>query len=113
MFIHLLDIAWPGSRRPIRPEIIIKPDTIAKPAKDSVTAPTASDSIIPQDFIDSCKENVIDTLHSAVNWLNGTGTDNGHSTLLWTSLVVLVSLSLCFYGVWSYRRQLQNKKRLA
>ena len=40
MFIHLLDIAWPGSRRPIRPDIIIKPDTVAKPVKDSVTAPS-------------------------------------------------------------------------
>ena len=101
MFIHLLDIAWPGSRRPIRPDIIIKPDTVS-----------ASDSIIPQDIIDSCKENVIDTLHSAVNWLNGGADGSSHSTLLWTSLIALATLSLCFYGVWSYRRQLQNKKRL-
>ncbi len=112
MFIHLLDIAWPGSRRPIRPDIIIKPDTVAKPVKDSVTAPSASDSINPQDIIDSCKENVIDTLHSAVNWLNGGADGSSHSTLLWTSLIALATLSLCFYGVWSYRRQLQNKKRL-
>jgi hypothetical protein len=104
---QLLDIAWPGSSN--RPRIRIEPDTthIVKPIKDSVIAP-ANDSIVPQDIIDSCKENVIDTLHSAVNWLSGTGTDGGSSTLLWTSLVVLASLSLCFYFVWSYRRQLQR-----
>ena len=111
--LQLLDIApWPD--RPNRPHIRIEPDTtnFVKPIKDSVIAPNGTDSIIPQDIIDSCKQNVIDTLHSAVNWLSGTGTDGG-STLLWTSLVVLASLSLCFYFVWSYRRQLQNKKRLA
>ena len=107
---NLLDIAWPGRPyRPVRP--VLDPDTthVAKPVDVSV----GKDSIVPQDFIDSCKENVMDTLHSAVNWLNGTGTDGGKSTLLWTSLVVLASLSLCFYFVWIYRNQLQNKKRLA
>lgn len=108
---NLLDIAYPG--RPYRPPIKIDPDTvyILKPAKDSVIAPESADSIIPKDVIDSC-ENVIDTLQSAINWLNGTGTDGGYATLLWTSLVVLASLSLCFYFAWSYRHQLQNKKRL-
>ena len=109
---NLLDIAYPGRPyRPHRPDIILDPpDTvhITKP----VNAPVVKDSV-PQDFIDSCKENVMDTLHSAINWLNGTGADNGNATLLWTSLVVLASLSLCSYFVWSYRRQLQNKKRLA
>ncbi len=109
---NLLDIAYPGRPyRPVRPDIIVNPpDTvhITRP----VNAPVAKDSIIPQDFIDSCKENVMDTLHSAINWLNGTGADNGNVTLLWTSLVVLAALSLCFFFMWSYRRQLQNKKRL-
>jgi len=110
--LHLLDIAYPG--RPYRPRIRIEPDTTfhaAKPFKDSVTAPTGTDSITPQDIIDSCRDNVIDTIHSAANWLNGTSTDGG-STLLVTSLIALATLSLCFYGVWSYRRQLHNKKRL-
>ena len=106
---NLLDIAYPGRPyRPVRPDIIV--DYI--PQKQPVNVP-AKDSIVPQDFIDSCKENVMDTLHSAVNWLNGSGTDGSSSTLLWTSLVVLASLSLCFYFVWIYRHQLQNKKRLA
>ena len=109
---NLLDIAYPGRPyRPHRPDIILDPpDTvhITKP----VNAPVVKDSV-PQDFIDSCKENVIDTLHSAINWLNGTSADNGNTTIMWTSLVVLASLSLCSYFVWSYRRQLQNKKRLA
>ena len=114
LMLNLLDIAWPGRpRRPIRQDLDLDTIRSVKPAKDSVLAPSGNDSIAPQDFIDSCKENVIDTLHSAVNWLNGTGTDSGHSSLLWTSLVVLASLSLCFYFVWSYRRQLQNKKGLA
>ena len=105
---NLLDIAYPGRPyRPHRPDIILDPpDTvhITKPAN----APVVKDSV-PQDIIDSCRENVMDTLHSAINWLNGTGADNGNATLLWTSLVVLASLSLCFYFVWSYRRQLQRK----
>jgi hypothetical protein len=109
---NLLDIAYPGRPyRPHRPDIILDPpDTvhITKP----VNAPVVKDSI-PQDIIDSCKENVMDTLHSAINWLNGTSADNGNTTIMWISLVVLASLSLCFYFVWSYRRQLQNKKRLA
>ena len=68
---NLLDIAYPG--KPYRPPIKIDPDTvyILKPAKDSVIAPESTDSIIPKDVIDSC-ENVIDTLQSAINWLNGT-----------------------------------------
>lgn len=106
---NLLDIAYPGRpNRPIRPDIILDSTEINR-VKKPVTAPDSTDSIIPQDIIDSCRENVIDTLHSAINWLNGTGADNGNATLLWTSLVVLASLSLCFYFVWSYRRQLQRK----
>lgn len=109
---NLLDIAWPG-RNPHRP-IIIEPDTVrvVRPKIDSVAAPEVKDSILPQEFIDSCKESVTDTLHSAINWLNGSGIDGGHTSLLWTSLVVLASLSLCFYFVWSYRRQLQRKSTL-
>ena len=111
--LNLLDIAWPGRpRRPIRQDLDLDTSRSVKPAKDSVLAPSGNDSIAPQDFIDSCKENVIDTLHSAVNWLNGGADGSSHSTLLWTSLIALATLSLCFYGVWSYRRQLQNKKRL-
>ena len=107
---NLLDIAYPGRPyRPHRPDIVL--DSI--PVKKPVDAPVSKDSIVPQDIIDSCKESVMDTLHSAVNWLNGTGTDNGDSTIMWTSFVVLASLSICFYFAWSYRRQLQNKKRLA
>ncbi|MBO4216122.1 MAG: hypothetical protein J5888_07325 [Bacteroidaceae bacterium] len=107
---NLLDVAYPGRpyRPPHRPDIIL--DSI--PPKQPVNVP-AKDSIVPQDIIDSCKENVMDTVHSAINWLNGSGADGGDSTLLWTSLVVLASLSICFYFAWSYRRQLQNKKRLA
>lgn len=106
---NLLDIAWPG--RPRRP-LTIEPDTpkVVKIKVDSVAAPDGTDSIVPQDLIDSCKETVIDTLHSAVNFLNGSGADGGNATLMWTSLVVLASLSLCFYFVWLYRRQLQKKQ---
>jgi hypothetical protein len=110
---NLLDIAYPGRPyHPRRPDIILDSAEIHR-IKKPVTAPDTTDSIIPKDIIDSCKENVMDTLHSAINWLNGTGADNGNSTLLWTSLVVLAALSLCFYFVWCYRHQLQNKKRLA
>lgn len=107
---QLLDIAWPG--RPRNPRIILEPDTatVVRPKIDSVAAPNGTDSIAPQDFIDSCRESVIDTLHSAINWINGTGADSGNSTILWTSLVVLASLSLCFYFVWLYRRQLQRQR---
>ena len=109
---NLLDIAWPG--RPRTPRIIIDPDTteVVRPRIDTVKVPDGTDSIVPQELLDSCKENVLDTLHSAVNWLNGTGADGGHSTLLWTTLVVLAALSLCFYFAWIYRRQLQKGSSL-
>lgn len=110
--LNLLDIAWPG--RPRTPRIIIDPDTAhaAKPKVDSVTVPDGTDSIVPQELLDSCKENVLDTLHSAVNWLNGAGPDSGNSTLLCTSIVVLASLSCCFFFVWAYRRQLQRNSTI-
>ena len=108
---NLLDIAYPG--RPYRPPVRPVPDTDTVHVTKHVDVSVGKDSIVPQDFIDSCRENVMDTVHSAINWLNGSGTDGSSSTLLWTSLVVLASLSLCFYFVWIYRHQLQNKKRLA
>ena len=82
---------------------------VVKIKVDTLEAPDGTDSIVPQDLIDSCKESVMDTLHSAVNFLSGSGVDGGNTTILWTSLVVLASLFLCFYFVWLYRRQIQKK----
>lgn len=107
--LHLLDIAYPG--RPYRPRIIIDHpiDTVKapQPVTDTVEAPkNVLDTLTaPLDSL-GCKEAVEDTLRSAINFFNDWGSSEGSSTLLWTSLVVLASLSLCGYFVWMYRQHL-------
>lgn len=110
---QLLDIAYPG--RPYRPRIILEPDTpkIVKIDKvDTMTAPEGTDSIIPQELLDSCKESVADTIRSAVNLFNDWGTGDGSSSLLLTTLVVAAALTLCGGFVWMYRRNLQQQHTL-
>ena len=116
LMFNLLDIAYPGRPyRPHRPVIIDQPDTInvLKPAPDTVTAPDgATDSIIPQELIDTLtsKDGVMDTIRSAVNFLNDLGTGSGHgSSLMMTALVVVASLTLCGGFVWMYRRNLMKQ----
>ena len=107
--LNLLDIAYPG--RPYRPRIIIDHpiDTVKapQPVTDTVEAPkNVLDTLTaPLDSL-GCKEAVEDTLRSAINFFNDWGSSDGSSTLLWTSLVVLVALSLCGYFVWMYRQHL-------
>ena len=105
---QLLDIAYPG--RPYRPRIILEPDTPEVVKIDTVTAPEGTDSIVPQELLDSCKESVVDTIRSAANFFTDLGAGNGSSSsLLMTTLVVVAALTLCGGFVWMYRRNLTRQ----
>lgn len=74
---------------------------------DTVSITTTDSLVCPQDT-------VADTLQSAFHFLGdaaGNAT-NGNTTLLWTSAVVLVALSLCFYFVRIYRTSNRVKKQI-
>lgn len=79
-------------------------DTIFS-APDSV-----SDKVVnPNAVADSVtgKQGVIDTLQASGTLTGGLGSNGGDSTLLWTALVVIAALALCFCFVWLYRRHLK------
>ena len=80
-------------------------DTIFS-APDSV-----SDKVVnPNAVADSVtgKQGVIDTLQASGTLTGGLGSNGGDSTLLWTALVVIAALALCFCFVWLYRRHLKT-----
>ena len=79
-------------------------DTIFS-APDSV-----SDKVVnPNAVADSVtnKQGVIDTLQASGTLTGGLGSNGGDSTMLWTALVVIAALALCFCFVWLYRRHLK------
>lgn len=113
---QLLDIAWPG--RPRHPRIIIDTpiDSIpsSKPTPDSLHSPdTLLDTLSsPQELLDTLtnKEAVLDTLRSAMNFFTNFGANNGQSSSLqMTALIVMAALTLCGGFVWMYRRNLTRQ----
>lgn len=73
------------------------PDTV--PIKN-ITTDAVADSV-------TNKQGVIDTLQASGTLTGGFGSNGGDSTLLWTALVVIAVLGLCFWFVWLYRRHLK------
>ena len=98
----LLDIAYPG--RPYRRPVI--PDTV-KPIKTEVH-PDPTDTITSaNDTVVQANDTVVQTNDSISAFVGNFGSTAGNddsSTLLWSVLVVLFALCLCFYFVLSYRR---------
>jgi hypothetical protein len=64
---------------------------------------TATNHILPVDSLspDTLANDTVNTLQSMVNGA-GTSGDNS-SMLLWTALVVLGALAMCFYFAYTYR----------
>lgn len=113
--LNLLDIALPGEDyHPRRPRIIInEPDTVQNVLRPEVDTTTQTNGIIdtltaPLDSL-GCKEAVADTLRSAINFINGIGSDGGNTSVMWTLIVALAALSFCFYFIHVYRRSLPHK----
>ena len=65
--------------------------------------------VTPDGVADSVtgKQGVIDTLQASGTLTGGLGSNGGDSTILWTALVVIAALALCFCFVWLYRRHLK------
>lgn len=104
--MQLLDIIVPGQEyRPNRPYIGRPIQTEPVNAVDTITNNTVPvDSVSP----DTLATDTVNTLQSMVNGA-GTGSDDS-SMLLWTAIVVLGALALCFYFAYTYRRKLGTVK---
>lgn len=97
--MQLLDVIYPG-RNDFNPPNIGKPlETEPVNAVDTFT-----NHIVPTDSLspDTLATDSVNTLQSMVNGA-GTGGDDS-SMLLWTALVVLGALALCFYFAYTYRK---------
>ena len=100
----LLDIISPGNvhHHRILPPGIQEADTITTLPSDSVLKDTtACDTIASIDMTGSSQQ-LADIAPYPPSFLGLEGNE-----ILWTCLVVLVALSLCFYFVKKYRRQQQ------
>ena len=90
------------------PEFNLYADTAAAkytPAIDSASV----DSIVKKGVADSIpnKEGVIDTLKASVTNTNGTAGDDT-TALIWTALVIIAALALCFCFIRLYRKSLPS-----
>lgn len=91
----LLDVILDTSRIRIRPRVILR---------DSITAPADStDSVASADVIGGSQQ-ISDITPVPPKFLGMAGDDL--STMIWTVIIVLIALSLCFYLVRMYRHRL-------
>ena len=93
----LLDIAYPG--RPYRRPVIL--DTIKPKPVKKLELPDTTDTITS---VNDTITQTNDSVNAIVgNFGSTTGNDDA-STMIWSVLVVLFALCLCFYFVLAYRR---------
>ena len=102
--MQLLDVIFPGEERVhhpiIRPVIDKVKDTIVHHTDVLDTAKAQADTLAaPQD--------TTDTVQSVQNLACGLVSDNGgSSTLLWTIVIVGCALMLCLYFALAYRKRM-------
>ena len=88
------------------------PDTVPiQSVKDSASV----DSILNNGVADSIsnQEGVVDTIKASVSFINGTGGGDDTTTLIWTALVIIAALVLCFCFIRLYRQSWQKRASLA
>ena len=96
--MQLLDIIYPGRNTFNAPHIGDPIDTEPVNAVDTITSHIVQpDSLSP----DTLATDTVNTLQSMVGGAGSSG-DNS-SMLLWTALIVLGALALCFYFAYTYR----------
>ena len=88
------------------------PDTVSiQSVKDSASV----DSILNNGVADSIpnQEGVVDSIKASVSFINGTGGGDDTTTLIWTALVIIAALALCFCFIRLYRHSWQKRASLA
>ena len=88
------------------------PDTVSiQSVKDSASV----DSILNNGVADSIpnQEGVVDSIKASVSFINGTGGGDDTTTLIWTALVIIAALVLCFCFIRLYRQSWQKRASLA
>ena len=107
--MQLLDVIVPGEPyHPHKHFIGVVKETEPVNAVDTFTNNTIpTDSVSP----DTLATDTVNTLQGMVNGAGtGTGGDDS-SMLLWTAIVVVGALALCFYFAYTYRRKLGILRR--
>lgn len=88
------------------------PDTVSiQSVKDSASV----DSILNNGVADSIpnQEGVVDSIKASVSFINGIGGGDDTTTLIWTALVIIAALVLCFCFIRLYRQSWQKRASLA
>ena len=101
---HFFEVPRPEQNKPS-----LEIDRFFDSVRNNITDTVPIKDITPDavaDFVTN-KQGVIDTLQASGALTGGLGSNGGDSTLLWTALVVIAALALCFCFVWLYRRHLK------
>ena len=101
---HFFEVPRPEQNKPS-----LEIDRFFDSVRNNITDTVPIKDITPDAVADSVtnKQGVIDTLQASGTLTGGLGSNGGDSTLLWTALVVIAALALCFCFVWLYRRHLK------
>ena len=113
--LHFLDIIitpqdWErinqGRRKAGLPEFQVDTSTVSnyKPAIN--TAPV--DSMVNKGVADSIpnQDGIIDTLKATITYTNEAGAGDDTTALIWTALLIVAALALCFCFIHLYRKRL-------
>lgn len=76
----------------------------------SVADSVSVDSMLNKGVADSIPNQggIIDTLKASGSFINGTGGGDDTTALIWTALVIVAALALCFCFIRLYRRRLSS-----
>ena len=98
-----------GRRKSGLPEFKVDTATVSNytPAVDSASV----DSVVNKGVADSIpnQDGIIDTLKASGVFTNGSAAGDDSSVLIWTALVIIAALALCFCLIRQYRKSLSLK----
>lgn len=74
----------------------------------SIMDAVSVDSVVNKGVADSIpnQDGIIDTLKASITYTNETGAGDDTTALIWTALVIIAALALCFCFIRLYRKRL-------
>lgn len=97
-----------GRRKSGLPEFKVDTAAVSNHTPSINTAPV--DSIVNKGVADSIpkQDGIIDTLKTSGSFINGAGGGDDTTNLIWTALMIIAALALCFCLIRLYRKSLPS-----